>query len=362
MTINSNRKQKLSAPFVSHRNVRRRMRGGFSLLEVILALALTGVIVAAIAMAIHLHLVMLTKQQEQIEQAHVARNTLELMSIDIRAAIQYKPFAVDTVDIDEAAESNPAAVAGAAGAAGGETGETGGGVDPAAGGMDPTGGTGEEQPSMSEDIQSSVIPMPHPGFYGNSKEIMFSLSRLPRMDQYNPYIQAGNDNVSIPADIKTTSFFVDMSGSLGGDPLQQNPIGGLYRRQLAHAAASYANTNGYTLSSNATTELIAPEVVDMAFRYFDGEEWSDAWDSDELGGFPKAVEITIIVDPRRKEGAVDLPEYTGFDEEFMQAYRKVVHLPVAEMLSDEELQAIEESQQSVAESSESEEEEGGGGQ
>ena len=324
-----------------------RIRKGFSLLEVILALALTAVIVAAIAMATQLHLVMLTRQQETIEQSHVARNVLDLMAKDIRGAMQYKPFDVDTVDVGEATSDAIDSAGGAIpnGAIPGGTGT--GGANPGA-----AMGMGEEsEASPNEDIQNQGEPMPHPGFYGNNREIMFNLSRLPRMDQYNPFIVAGSNNVSIPSDIKTTSFFLDNSGNLEGDPLQSKTMGGLYRRQLEHAVAAYANENNYRLSSDATTRLLAPEVADLTFRYFDGDGWVDQWDSDEEGGFPTAVEITIVVDSRRKEGATDVPAYTGFDEEYMRIYRRVVHLPVAEILSEEEQAAVQNLTPSVTDSS-----------
>ena len=320
------------------------VRQAFTLLEVILALALTGLIVAAIAMAVHLHLVMLTKQQDSIEQSHVGRNVLEIISVDIRAAWQYKPYGVDTVDINEAADNvDPASAADAiAGAGGTEAPDLTGGA----------GGLGGDSAAADEAEPTFGDPIPHPGFYGTSQELMFNINRLPRLDQFNPYIRAGDKQVTIPSDMKTTSYFLDRSGKLDGDQLTEDTLGGLYRRQLPHAVASYANLNGYRLSAKATTELLATEVVDLSFRYFDGEEWSDEWDSDEMGGFPVAVEITIIVDSRRKEGVDDLPEYTGYDEEYMQIFKKVVHLPLAEILSAEELQAIEDSQSSVADAAE----------
>src|SRR5690606_39947703 len=40
-------------------------------------------------------------------------------------------------------------------------------------------------------------------------------------------------------------------------------------------------------------ELVAPEVNYLGFRYFDGLQWVDTWDSSLLGGLPRAVEITI---------------------------------------------------------------------
>ncbi len=335
-------------------NTRRfRRRFGLSLMELILALAITVLVVGAIASAVHLHMVALTKQQDEIEQTHVARNILAVIATDIRSALQYKPFDTgDMVDISNASEEEVSAAEETAEAAGVDT-----------SGVDSSGIAGsssepdENAPSMSANIADLGNVLPKPGFFGNKNEIMFDISRLPRMDQYNPYIVAGETNVSIPSDIKTTSYFVDLTGSLGGDPLTEIPVGGLYRRQLDHAVANYANINGYRLSNKSTTELLAPEIVEISFRYFDGEEWFDQWDSEEEGAFPRAVEISIVVDPRRKEDQGAAKPYTGFDDQYMTRHVHVVHIPIAEKLTDAELEAIEKQKQAIAEAAAAAEEE-----
>jgi type II secretory pathway pseudopilin PulG len=346
--------------------IRRPQRRAFSLLEVILALALTGMIVGAIAMAIQLHLVALKKQQEGIERALIARNVMEVLATDIRAAMQYKPYdSANMVNVQEAGEglSGDAVEQAADGLTGGETGGVtagGGSTGSIADVGSMLGGDPASEPVSSDDIQGSSAVLCRPGFYGNATEMMFDISRLPRMDQYNPMVISSSNMVSIPSDVKTTSYFLDTTGQLGGDPLNQNSMGGLYRRQLDHATADYANENGTMLSSKATTELLATEVVEVNFRYFDGEDWQTDWNSDDQGGFPMAVEIAMIIDPRRKEGE-NVNDYTGFDPNYMKAYRTVVHLPMAEILSEEEQALVQgATQQSVAGSGSEGDTSGGG--
>ena len=317
-------------------------RSGYTLLEMIMALALTVLIAASIAGALQIHLISLKRQQGSIEQTHVARNVLEVLSVDIRAAWQYKPFQTSsTVDVAEAGAeaaedlgvggADGGANPGAGADAGGGTGAVGG----AAGGT--AGGVAEDTSSPIDNVQSSNAPLERPGFYGSQTAIVFDISRLPRLDQYNILVVA--DGVrDMASDIKTTSYFLDTTGQSSQNELASDTLGGLYRRQLDHSVASYANETG---SLNAgKTELLATEVVDLAFRFFDGEEWQNDWDSDEQGGFPIAVEIVIIVDPSRKPGVANY-EYGGFDPETMSRHRKVVHLPLAEKLSQEELDAIQ---------------------
>ncbi len=68
---------------------RSRVRG-FTLLEVILALALSVFIVGAISSAIQLYLVTLTRQQKEIEQKQIVRSVIMMINNDLRSAIQYK--------------------------------------------------------------------------------------------------------------------------------------------------------------------------------------------------------------------------------------------------------------------------------
>lgn len=42
-------------------------------------------------------------------------------------------------------------------------------------------------------------------------------------------------------------------------------------------------------------EVLAEEVLGLNFRWFDGSEWQETWDSESLEAFPEAVEITLVV-------------------------------------------------------------------
>ena len=83
-------------------------------------------------------------------------------------------------------------------------------------------------------------------------------------------------------------------------------------------------------------ELVAAEVAEIQFKYYDGQEWTDQWDSEEEGGFPTAVEISLVVDPRRTSMASTGYQYNGFDQTLMERHRLTVHIPVAEPALEEE--------------------------
>ena len=59
------------------------------------------------------------------------------------------------------------------------------------------------------------------------------------------------------------------------------------------------NVDG-TLDEGGNPLELAEEVDGLNFRYYDGEEWLDAWDSRIKGGLPRAIEVALVMrDPRR---------------------------------------------------------------
>ena len=179
-----------------------------------------------------------------------------------------------------------------------------------------------------------------PTLIGTETALTVDVSRLPRLDEYNPLVASNSEEVQLPSDLKAISYFIgrpsagDNSGrnSLFSD--QVNELGGLYRRNIDRAVANYAGEEGIMDFADSYADLISPEVVELTFRYFDGEQWNTEWDNFERGGFPLAVEIVVTMDPNRLNSD-DPDSYSGFDPNTMQRYRSVVNLPVSEIIEPE---------------------------
>ncbi len=331
----------------------RSPRNGFTLLEIVLAVSLSVIVVGAIASAVYVNSSVVQRQQVAIEQSLVARNVLLMMSNDLRAAFQYKP--ADVTGLEELTASQDQMAGLAAGA--GLEGSLPEGVDPsmlegmAGGGAEESGGTESsgsssagEPTEASQNISSNQTEILRPGLYGNSKELMVDISRLPRLDQYSPVVLGTNGPVSLPTDLKTIAWFVEMS-ALETDQMIMTSAqgteaqGGLYRRELDRAVAAFNLDVAGTLAADGYTRLIASEVIAVEFRYFDGKDYLSYWDSDEMGGFPTAVEITIAVDPHReiREQGV------AVQMENIRPYRTVVYLPIAEIIPEEPEESSSES-------------------
>jgi hypothetical protein len=114
------------------------------------------------------------------------------------------------------------------------------------------------------------------------------------------------------------------------------PLRGLARRIVDRAATRYAmNTADYSFTDQQT-ELIAPEVMFVQFRYFDGLQWLPAWDSQQFGGVPVAIEIILGLETSKDPAETESP-LTGLSYDQLMTtldpnhvYRLVVHLPSAE--------------------------------
>lgn len=340
----------------TQRRQRRRNSGGFTLIEVILALFLSVIVLSAITTAIFLHVSVLDKRRGRIERAQLARNILHRMADDIRSAVQYKPVDVSQLEqMMSGVDLTSLLASDAAGAMLGEAAESGMTTDDLSGMADSLGGGSqnaatsgltsggdmgmEEDSANTTDIASSAAPPTEPGIYGNELELQIDTSRMPRKDQYNPLLAGANVNTTdIPSDIKTIAYYYQEGGlesDLSANSLEDDSAsGGLVRREVTRAVARYAVDNGSDLTGLGKADLLAEEVTLVQFRYFDGTEWQTEWDSESTGALPFAIEIQITL--------TDDPDGTKTDamgqseEPVEEVFRLVVHIPMAEEAEEEE--------------------------
>ena len=268
-------------------------RSGFSLLELLLALALTAVVSILIGGLVQLFLVNETRGRDSVRQAQMARAILNMIAEDVRTTVRYYPY--DTSGLDQmlgnamnnatggalgaltgaagggaaggagavgagaggnpgssgsanppasAAGGNPGANGSAsggsgAGAAAGSGGMSGGLGGSAAGGMGGGAGSGSMAGAEGAAAGPTVIP---PGIFGSASSIEIDVSRLPRPDEY--VIQPGNMNTGslgdMPSDIKTVGYYVQAPRSDG----VQDPLASLTSQIANSSAGSTAGQSG----------------------------------------------------------------------------------------------------------------------
>lgn len=343
-----------------------------TLLELLLALGLTGVVMVVISMAIHLHLITVDTRRADVEQAQVARGVLQHIAADIRNAVWYLPLEMpsvsETAPTTDTTGGTPSDQSGsqATTSGDGENQQPSSGQQSSQSQQNSSAGQGDSaatpsgdtsslgdlgdladstEPSVNTtDIAGTVEPTSAPGLYGNQFELRVDCSRLPRVDQYSAMYTETSDGVapSIPSDVKNVSYFLqnaDSSQSSTPSPAGGNATG-LVRREMDRAAASFSAQDGSLDAADNPGQLLAAEVSYLEFRYWDGSSWYSEWDSEQMGGLPAAIEITVGIDPAGGRNPEELDVKAANDvaaadmNEYM--YRLTVHLPVAKPLVTDE--------------------------
>ena len=271
---------------------------GFTLLELLLALALTAVVSILIGGLVQLFLVNETRGRDTVRQAQMARAILNMIAEDVRTTVRYYPY--DTSGLDQMlgnALNNAAggalggltgspATGGAsagAGAGAGATGgaATGGSQNAAPSGTNPTGSTGRQSGNtsggtsgaggrtaggatgggatgggatagggmagagMAGDSSGTAATGPAtipPGIFGSASSIEIDVSRLPRPDEYviQPGAMSTGSLGDMPSDIKTVGYYVQAPR---GDGVQ-DPLARLTSQIATSSSGSTAGLSG----------------------------------------------------------------------------------------------------------------------
>ena len=330
-------------------------RQAFSLLEVVLAMALSAIVVYLVAGAIEFHFRQLTVRKTRIEEAQLARAVLRRIADDLRAVVVDRP--IDFSSVEQLAKLSEA----------GSAGQSQGSAD--------SEEADDSESAASQIVNSSLLPTT-PGVYGNAYELQVDISRIPRYEEY-AVVEQYNDlqGMRLLSDVKTVSYFLlGQSGlgasslsttslssssrsassfsSLNGQSANNNstnyamlglppgqPLQGLGRRIVDRSATRYALNNADFSFLDQQTELFAPEVTFIQFRYFDGLQWLNEWDTEQLGGIPLAVEIVLAVQPREeatRDGLLRQSPASSQESVWQldpnHVYRLVVNLPAAELI------------------------------
>ncbi|MCA9201036.1 MAG: prepilin-type N-terminal cleavage/methylation domain-containing protein [Planctomycetales bacterium] len=338
---------------------RSSSRIGFTLLEVILSLALLAIAMVLVGGAINFYFKQLTVRQTKIEEAQLARALLQQIARDLRGTVAARSADFASIyDLQRGLDDALAAVAG--------TTEDEEGTDEASE-TDGVEETDEEDVSSADALVDSAAQPIEPGIYGNAFEIQIDVSRIPRYEEYTILSSSGaTSTLSNLSDVKTVSYFVlgqggsmlgsagNLSGSLGTQSLGANYQTGLVRRSMSRAQSRFASQYASFDQMDNSMELIAPEVVSLEFSYFDGFQWMTSWDTQQFGGIPLAVRITLVLqttaDVQRQQQSGPLNSVpTVIDPE--NIYQLVVHLPAGELIETEEESTTDETSSSSTSSS-----------
>jgi type II secretory pathway pseudopilin PulG len=332
-------------------------RMGFTLFELILAIALSATLLAILGTAINLYLLRVDSSRTQVEEAQLARALLTMISDDIRAAAIYQPqdtsaiaklmasgtpFDVDSIDQQSDGSPGGTSFAGSSAGAGGSS------------GFSTSGGSSSGSSAGSGQGADSEMPL---GLTGTIADLYIDVSRLPRRDDLfgtitgysNAPMAAPTGPVSSGAsaaagmatpasELTTVRYFVRPggrieSGSIAATTLApelQWQAGGLVRQEISRTARIFAEQSGNSAVLDSGQVLVAPEVVHLEFRYFDGEQLLDMWEMQEAEALPLAVEVRLWIAAATPGNVGQL---TSYDRTELIAgarqYRQWVNLPMS---------------------------------
>jgi len=288
-------------------------RSGFSLLEMLLTLAMSVVLMGLISQAIRFYGREMDGADADFRRVQLATKVLQMIEDDLRMASATRP--VDTAPLSDvlSAAAGPlsdllppdAASDADSDAATDPPGALGLAQDPLA---DTTSGA-----SIEIGLLTGTTVLQKPGLIGNATELQVDVSRLPGLESYaiDPALAGTGEAGELldrPSDIKTVAYFVSDETSVS-DPvtrLRQQvtsgggmsatgsmSTGGLVRRSVDRAISRHAASTGGLARLISNGELIADEVVAIQFEYFDGALWLPQFSSDEAGHLPVAIRVTL---------------------------------------------------------------------
>ncbi len=316
------------------------LRHGFTLLEVLLTLAMSVVLMMLIGSAIKFYADDLSVRNMEVREVQIAAAVLQMIEDDLRATLHGEP--IDT----QALATLLTSAAGDATASAGGGGEATGGEDLSTAGIESD--TMETETTESADLATGAAVLQSPGLIGNQFQVQIDVSRLPRLEEYLVLMDGTTSDVDdIPSDIKTVTYFVQDAGMIGGvaDVLTQmndqtagaiSGVGGLVRRSLDRFATSNAVNNGGLATLNMTGDLLAPEIVAIEFSYWDGLIWQLQWNSDEMGELPLAIQIQLSVVDSPESAAMLSDPAASTTIVQPRMFTHVVRLPLARPIDTEE--------------------------
>ena len=236
-------------------------RSGFSLIEVLIALALTVLLLSAVYAAVGLHLRYQVAGRDQIARAQLMRALIHKVEFDL-GGIAFQ------LEEEESTDDS-----------------------------DSTTSSATTSTSLTA-LSTESTPQPF-GLVGTSEIMHLCVSKPIRELTYDS-LYSGSAVTGRTTELATVTWGIaPVNPDLLIDPtepahdnkvssrLDRRPLTGLGRRTLDFYAFDAAT------DELDEVDLMAPEITQVKFQYFDGVGWADSWDSRTAGALPRAVLVTF---------------------------------------------------------------------
>ncbi|TXT17852.1 MAG: hypothetical protein FD138_4524 [Planctomycetota bacterium] len=249
---------------------------GFTLLELILALGLASLLLAALYTAL---------------QMHWSSSALGHVEMERSGSTSSGSTSTDSsTGASSSTGSGGSTSSGSSGTSGSTTNETS------------SGSTGS---SSSTTTTTENYSTQKTGLFGDEQSLIVHVSLPSRASSLGAAAVSTNTAATdetagyVGSDMQSIAYFMAGSGSTLAQQLSgslSSPLGqstGLARLQGDRMAMQAADESGDLTSMAADVKLLAPEVASISFEYFDGVSWTTSWDSGTSNSIPNAIRITI---------------------------------------------------------------------
>lgn len=224
-------------------------RSAYTLLEVLLALAIAALLMGALYVGVEVQMRYAQAGRERVDESTLARRLLRRIGADVASALTPIRSSSSGASDSVGAPTNP----------------------------------GMDEPPVA--TISAVMPFSR-GVQGDADVLVLYQSKVPDEAQN---LAEGETPTTGVSDIHRVAYW------LVGD-------GGLARQEVARVTADDESTQVPPDVSNPGDYIIAPTIVQLKFEYFDGTSWTATWDGATAGddgatpiGPPRAVAITLGV-------------------------------------------------------------------
>ena len=309
-------------------------RSGYTLLELMIAVGLSAILMASLYKAMDIYLSLQLDSHEEISRQQVARAVLRQLTRDIQSVVFTKQEALP--------EEEETDILGLGLSGGGTSGLSGDGMS----GLNGSGSSGSSSSTSELDGNSYGTSTIDPetvsttytsGLVGTSSDLQLFISRP---DRNLAYVSA--QELTSPeqrtGDLLLVRYLLasKLGSGLGSMIADREAPGntdgpiGLARVEGDLYGLSTAVETAEDMPQLSAAKLIAREVSSVTFRYFDGGQWLEEWDSTARNELPKAIEIVITLrdeQPTESLLSSDEPTPYAFPE---TTHRMVVPLPTAE--------------------------------
>jgi prepilin-type N-terminal cleavage/methylation domain-containing protein len=282
--------------------IRVKARKGYTLLEVLLALGLSGLLMVLVYGAMQTFWSLSSTGKIDAERCQLARTLIRRMEMDIRS-ITYKP------DEPQAAESEGQAADEGASAA----------EEGVSAAEDTSTPTVEPAPAPVEITEDDTYLVAGVHLIGTSQSLEMIVLRPTRN-------RSGSQEDAVFAATESDRRKVGYMFSTGA-----GGVPGLYYRNVDQQYELMMEQQGSPVDALSEYVLLAAEVADLQFQYLDGgtNTWVDQWHSRDLAGLPRAIRITMVFHAAAMASTNQLRNASTHVS--TEVFQTVVQLPMSEV-------------------------------